>query len=260
MIYDCFPFFNELDLLEIRLHELADVVDYFVLSEATVTHQNNPKPLYFEQNKDRFKDFEDKIIHNVISNASDLYKGNPWNIDHYMHDHVHSTGRFNPDDIIIIGDADQIVRADVLKNFAYTGPLQLQMQYSYYFFNCIHTDMVWESSFIVKRKDMQAPAHKIRYHPDQAGLSFTKVPNAGWHFSYMGGIEKIKEKIRAFSDTNVNRPEFMDDAHLLNAILEGKDLYNRTCEGRMAFEPLNNSYPKYILDNKDKFARHIREV
>ena len=45
MIYDCFCFFNELDLLEIRLNELNPVVDKFVLVEATMTHNGDKKPL-----------------------------------------------------------------------------------------------------------------------------------------------------------------------------------------------------------------------
>ena len=54
MVYDCFSFFNELDLLEIRLNVLKDVVDKFVLVEATRTHTGRPKPLYYEENKARF--------------------------------------------------------------------------------------------------------------------------------------------------------------------------------------------------------------
>ena len=56
-IYDCFTFFNELDLLEIRLNELNDVVDYFVIVEGKKTFQNNPKPLFLLENIDRFKKF-----------------------------------------------------------------------------------------------------------------------------------------------------------------------------------------------------------
>ena len=61
-VYDCFTFFNEIDLLEIRLNELNDVVDYFVIVEGTQTFQNKPKPSYYLENKKRFKDFESKII------------------------------------------------------------------------------------------------------------------------------------------------------------------------------------------------------
>jgi len=66
MIYDCFSFFNELDLLEIRLHELDPVVDKFVLVEASKTFQGKDKPLFYDENKERYKEFSEKIIHVVV--------------------------------------------------------------------------------------------------------------------------------------------------------------------------------------------------
>lgn len=66
LIFDCFTFFNELDLLELRLNELNEVVDYFVLVEATNTHTGKEKPLYYWENKDRFLPFSSKIIHVVV--------------------------------------------------------------------------------------------------------------------------------------------------------------------------------------------------
>ena len=62
-IYDCFTFYNEYDLLELRLKEHFDYVDYFVIAEANKTHQGRDKEFLLEQNWDRYKDFHDKIIH-----------------------------------------------------------------------------------------------------------------------------------------------------------------------------------------------------
>ena len=66
MVYDCFSFFNELDLLEIRLNVLKDVVDKFVLVEATRTHTGAEKSLYFKENEARFSAFRDRIVHIVV--------------------------------------------------------------------------------------------------------------------------------------------------------------------------------------------------
>src|SRR3954451_4428807 len=66
MIYDCFTFFNELDVLEIRLHVLEEVVDRFVLVEARQTFQRDAKPLYYAENRDRFASFADRIEHVVV--------------------------------------------------------------------------------------------------------------------------------------------------------------------------------------------------
>lgn len=69
MVYDCFQFFNELDILKIRLNVMNDVVDKFVISEATETFSGLKKPLYYEENKEMFKEFEDKIIHVVVDDT-----------------------------------------------------------------------------------------------------------------------------------------------------------------------------------------------
>ena len=68
-IYDCFPFYNELDLLDLRLATLYDHVDHFVLVECTTTFQSQPKELYFENNKTRYAQYMDKIIHVVVDDA-----------------------------------------------------------------------------------------------------------------------------------------------------------------------------------------------
>ena len=69
MVYDCFQFFNELDILNLRLHIMSPIVDKFVISEATTTFSGLPKPLYYEENKEMFKEFEDKIIHVVVDDT-----------------------------------------------------------------------------------------------------------------------------------------------------------------------------------------------
>ena len=70
-IYDCFTFFNELDILDIRLQELYDTVDHFVLVEANQSHSGKPKEYIFENNKDRFEKYLDKIIHIKIDDFPD---------------------------------------------------------------------------------------------------------------------------------------------------------------------------------------------
>ncbi len=69
MVYDCFQFFNELDILKIRLNVLAPIVDRFVISEATETFSGLKKPLYYEENKYLFAEFADKIIHVVVDDT-----------------------------------------------------------------------------------------------------------------------------------------------------------------------------------------------
>ena len=72
MIYDCFTFFNELDILEIRLNELNQVVDKFVLVEANRTFTNQKKPLYFQENKTRYQQFLPKIINIIVDDYHEI--------------------------------------------------------------------------------------------------------------------------------------------------------------------------------------------
>ena len=69
MVYDCFQFFNELDILLLRMRVMNDVVDKFVISESTVTFSGVKKPLYFQENQEMFAEFQDKIIHKVVDDS-----------------------------------------------------------------------------------------------------------------------------------------------------------------------------------------------
>lgn len=76
MIYDCFIFFNEVELLDLRLRTLKDTVDYFVLAEIDITHSGKKKRYYFDEFKGMFKDY------NIIHVKSDSIKfQDPWQVE-----------------------------------------------------------------------------------------------------------------------------------------------------------------------------------
>src|SRR5689334_5945992 len=112
MIYDCFIFFNELELLDIRLNILNEVVDKFVLVEATQTHQYKPKPLYYSDNKERFKAFHDKIIHLIVDELPPNPTNGPrnsWDMERFQRNCIaRGLNDCKPDDVIIISDLDEI--------------------------------------------------------------------------------------------------------------------------------------------------------
>src|SRR5690349_24880068 len=119
MTYDCFTFFNELDLLEIRLNVLNPVVDKFVLVESTRTFQNKPKPLYFQQNATRFSAFKDKIIHIVVDQFPDFgdwTEANSWTLEHHQRNSINrGLTRCTRDDVVIISDLDEIPRPETIR-------------------------------------------------------------------------------------------------------------------------------------------------
>ena len=113
MVYDCFQFFNELDILKIRLNVLAPVVDRFVISEATETFSGIKKPLYYEENKELFAAFQDRIIHVVVD---DTPQGDTHYRDTFQKNAVtRGLKDCTDDDIVIFSDLDEIPNPDKIR-------------------------------------------------------------------------------------------------------------------------------------------------
>ena len=140
-VYDCFPFFNELDLLEIRLNYLDPVVDYFVLCESKVTFSGIPKKLFYQENKHLFKKFEHKIIHVVVDDTPKEYiRVDPFKTDqHQRNSVIKGLQKCNDHDIIITSDLDEFPNVNVIWNmdsFYKEGVLfHLAQDMFYYYFN-----------------------------------------------------------------------------------------------------------------------------
>lgn len=118
-IYDCFTFYNEIDLLEIRLNEMYDIVEKFIIIEADKTHTGNAKESFYLNNINRFEKFSNKIIHKIIN----LPKLSPWDCEQYQRQYIYDILiELTPsaDDIIIISDADEIPHAkSIITNIPY---------------------------------------------------------------------------------------------------------------------------------------------
>ena len=117
MIYDCFTFFNELDLLEIRLNVLNDVVDRFVLVEAGQTHTGKPKRLLYEENKLRYSKFADKIIHVRIDSFPSGHDA-WWNENYQRNAIMQGLKCAKDDDIVMISDLDEIPRPELVAEYS----------------------------------------------------------------------------------------------------------------------------------------------
>jgi beta-1,4-mannosyl-glycoprotein beta-1,4-N-acetylglucosaminyltransferase len=255
MIYDCFMFFDELDILDIRLHELSSVVDRFVLVEATKTFSGNPKPLYYADNKEMFREFNDRIIHIVVD---DMPEGDdPWPREKFQRNAcMRGLATAQPDDIIIIGDVDEIPRAEkVLEIGTEHKQYQFALSNRARFLNVyLLDDPPWNNGQAVRFKDIITPWH-VR---DFSGNKFT-INNAGWHFSYMGGAASILKKIMAVSHTEFAVPPFTDLDHIQYSINSGKDFFERGCRG-WASTPSIADLPKYVLDHLNRFSYLISNV
>ena len=272
MVYDCFIFFNELDLLEIRLNELNNVVDKFVIIEANKTFQNNEKPYYFEENSARFEKFIPKIIH-IKLNKYPLFipiinPFSPWKLEFFQRNSI-LKGLVNckPEDIVIISDVDEIPKPEVLEELLKNGVneiLGLKMDMFMYFLNnqLIYDggssmtieeskNGIWHCSAVLPYKLLKKKPNRIRkiiMRTKRKGEAYKIVPNAGWHFTYLGGVSKIIQKLEAFSHTEYNNDSFKSEEQISEFIVSGKDLFGRD----MQFKMLENieTLPKYVQENK----------
>lgn len=251
VIYDAFIFKDELDLLEIRLNELNQIVDRFVLVEATRTFQNNRKPLAFRINRQRFSSFLQKIIHITVDDFPPF--AGAWSQEYFQRNAI-MRGLIDcqPDDVILISDADEIPRPNAITAFIDSPGIKvLEQNLYYYFLNCRCASRNWlRGTRMLRYQDLTTP-QEIREHKGDK-----TVTDAGWHFSYLGGVDRIIDKLESFSHTEYNDVSFKNRARLRRLISLGQDIFGRPY--RFQFGEIDETYPTYIRANKAKFEHLIK--
>ena len=268
MLYDCFTFFNELDLLEIRLNILNDSVDKFVIVEATRTQNNKEKCLYFEENKARFAKFEDKIIHVVVKEFPQ--KLEQWTIENYQRNEI-MRGLVNckDDDVIIISDLDEIPNPKYIKKYKNTKKIiGFQLNTFNYYLNNYSVGQHHEQRFpkMLSFKNLKnildgTKVVDIYDHDINIGTTPTLVRiykgdlqktirNAGWHFSYIGGAETV---IKKFTSTCEGVNSFTREQYEKRS---NQKIFNN--QWLLIPVKIDNTFPKYIQKNKDKYFKLIK--
>lgn len=252
-VYDLFNFFNEIETLRIRLEVLKDKVDYFCLTESTVTFSGKPKPLYFEENKHLFEDFKDRIIHNVVDDTP--VTNISWEREIHQRNAMRRCveGIVTDDAIILSGDVDEIPNLDGLYKW-YDGKSLFHplMDMYYYYLNNWREDN-WFGTKVCSWEFMKnIPVDTLR-NMKTTGYA---VQKCGWHFSYIGGADRIRQKIDAFSDVDLNNPVIL--GNLENHINANTDIFFRG--QKMTPVPIDESFPAYIRNNQEKYKHLIKEV
>ena len=260
-IYDCFLFFNENDLLEIRLNELSEVVDYFVVVESQHTFTKKNKEFNFDIK--RFEKFKDKIIY--IQNKDFLKSPNPWDTEKQQRNKL-IEGLNLPyfpinacdNDLIILSDLDEIPKASKIIEAFY---LIYQDNKKYIKFNlknyhyALNNELLepneWIGPICSKRKNinnMQDFRHIKEY---------IKIDNAGWHYSFVNNIENIIAKMNAYSHQEYNKWPNNDSQFVKERIKSGHSHLGHS-ENIFRKVKLNNkNCPKYVLKNKKKYDKLI---
>jgi beta-1,4-mannosyl-glycoprotein beta-1,4-N-acetylglucosaminyltransferase len=252
---DCFTFFNELDLLEIRLNSLAPFVEKFVLCECAVTYSGNPKPLFFLENKSRFKDFN--ITHLIVDHPEKylkdakkedpLFHYSPRNISRdawllendqreYLMNGIKDVG---PETIILISDLDEIPDLTTYIE-GMEGPFRQKLYY--YYFNTFTGKKNWKGTIACRKKNIPTlnSLRDNRWRVAPVGL--------GWHFSTLGSIDNIRYKIESYAHIEHNTE--MRKKKIAENMVNLLDPYDRNADHLIVEMP---SGPEWLVKNKEKY-------
>lgn len=267
-VFDCFPFFNELDILDMRLNILNDQVDYFVLVESKRSHQKKPKQLYYEENKHLFDKFNKKIIHIVKPDEPDNFGEGVSHdvavqeeIDHrnYIR-HLPDYIELKETDVFLISDVDEIPKftSDMLTE----SRLMLEHLHFVYNFNNIFTHppshVNWLGTVIVNYEDFISESRKWEENTKYKGYfrrggdGVKYVKNAGWHFSYFGDAKHIKTKLENFCHPEVDT---QSTHNIKEHIDSGTDFLGWFRGGKLGRVTDYNILPEYVLNNKEKYIK-----
>lgn len=224
-IFDCFKFFNELELLDLRLHTLDNLVDYFVLVEANKTHTGKSKEFIFEQHVDDFKDYLDRIIYVKVEDLPDYSRDDIWKAENFQRNCI-SRGLYDAKegDKIIISDIDEIPNPDTIKSVLNAAkPVTMYQYLFYYYVNCIQNSL-WFGSIIATYGQYESP-QSLR---NLARTEYNPVKPGGWHYSFMGGAERIKQKVENIAESHLIIDKVGGVADINKKISSQLDLWGRT--------------------------------
>jgi beta-1,4-mannosyl-glycoprotein beta-1,4-N-acetylglucosaminyltransferase len=284
-IYDSFLFFNELELLEMRMNILNDVVDYFVIVESTKTFSSNKKELIYYQNRDLYKKFQHKIIHVVIDDTPSSFhtidyidspkteeeilknkilkyvdespgwdrKETQWGVETFQRESIiRGLIDCNDEDIIIVSDVDEIpnpLEVIKLKEIP-EGVFNFNQNMYFYYLNMLK-EKNWSGSKSCtwgKLKNISLNSLRQNKHTTNT------IPNGGWHFSFMGGESRIIQKLESYSHQEYNTEYYKQNVK--NNMESDRDPFFR---GGLEKVRIDSTYPAYIIENLEKFDPMIKK-
>ncbi len=243
MTYDAFMFFNELDLLEIRLNILDPYVDFFVLGESTQTFSGLTKPLHYFLNDERFAKWNHKIIHYV---PDEIYNVDAFQRAHHQKESLLNAFKVQDDDLIYFGDLDEIWKPQEVDDKVYKLK---QLNYCYRLDN--RSSEQWIGTIVGKYKNIKING----FNWNRANPSHYKE-DGGWHFTNMGGTDQIIKKLEAYDHQEYNHDSIKNCIE--ERINSGEDYVGRNLDwqGKPFTMWQEEVYlPQYLLDNKEKYAR-----
>lgn len=239
-IFDCFTYFNEADILRIRLEELGDLVDFFVIVEASETFTGSSKRFYFDDIPSWIDKWKEKIIRVKVNFPQDV--NTSWLKEYYQRNAIISgLSLAEPEDIIIISDADEIINSNIVSQLKLIEkPVRLDVKQYFWNYNWQVPQHCNQGArpIVARFKDLETHScQELR-----AGDWHT-IPDAGWHFSFFGETEKIKKKIESFAHTEYDITEYKNDEAILYRMNNGIDPFDRF---PLKYYEIDQTYPKFV--------------
>ena len=273
MLFDCFSYWDEDTLLELRLNVLNDLVDFFVIVEGNKTWQNNSKKLRF--NKDNFSKFKDKIIYLVIENepegimkSTNISSGEKRmnsikRIEQSYNYMAKGINEAEDNDLICISDNDEIPNFDSVNfNKTKNKVLIFEQLFFYYKFNLFYDLIPWYGTKACKRKNLKSFSwlrnlknKKYPFWRIDAYFSKLKVTNleiinnGGWHFTNIKTPEDIFEKLSNFGHHNEFEESGITVNDIRNSINNRFVNYDHSADLKKS-NKYNAEYKLKIIDDK----------
>ncbi|MBA1339528.1 MAG: beta-1,4-mannosyl-glycoprotein beta-1,4-N-acetylglucosaminyltransferase [Pelagibacterales bacterium] len=264
-IYDCFQYYNEDHMIDLRMNILNEDVDYFVISESTKNHQGENKKLNFNINN--FPKFKKKIIYLVADYKEnkdfDKHMGGESVIEQHQRNYlINGLNKANDNDMIILSDSDEIPDLNKLDKIKITTKFAAFSQKMFMY--KINLQNISESNWIgskVTLKKNLPEFQKLR------NLKFKDYPfwridklrmqiiNGGWHFSFLQTPKDIVEKIKSYSHGEFNKDKFINEDSIEKKILENKDIFERGFNLKKI--ELDETFPHFIQENKKNLTNWI---
>jgi len=252
-VFDCFTYNGEADILATRLHELSEVVDYFVVVEANRTFSGEQKALRFDAADPRIAPFLPRIRYVAVYDMpvvnehadatpvigdwhSDTPKSGFWIREKFQRNQiVRGLHDAAPDDLILISDVDEIPRASVVRTMRDDRLHEifgLCLAFYYFYANYRNVEgpesaSVWTVAATRRQFDRLTP-DQLRMRVRSGAQPALILADGGWHLSYLGMDEAaVRAKIQGFAHQEYNAPEFLDTINIPALLASGKDLYRR---------------------------------
>jgi beta-1,4-mannosyl-glycoprotein beta-1,4-N-acetylglucosaminyltransferase len=229
-------FSDEYELLLLRIMTLKDIVDKFVVVEAGQTFTGLKRKRVFDQHPE-FMSYEINYIF-----LEDLPFSSAWENEFYQRNQImQGLSKASDDDLILISDVDEIPNPTALSMSDFAV---YQQRLYYYYVNCLQ-DQLWQGTVSIRKRLIDTP-QAVR---NMRGSQVNVIPNGGWHYSFMGGSERIKTKLHSFSEQQVNTPDVNNEANIRRCLETGGDLFHRKeAEFQKQFTEVNDTDHEALIE------------